>query len=253
MYLINLLRTTIDTPSGKFIKFHGKEIRHLRTFWVYIKAKDFIENKDNTYEIKNLLEYPKYVQDFLIKGIAPIYVDEETGETRVNYKVYITNSTANSVVFYTMAFLNNNFSLKEIKDLRNEYSFNEYISNFEFEELRESLIKQSSFFLKLYRLLMQNDRFEYFIDNILSDEKFNSLFKTRDRNSIKKNFHRKVYHQYLECQSMREDYHLDETFSFQNTGMFAEKSDLHLTNFYSLDEHYLKKMGMRNCYVCSLP
>lgn len=251
MYWIGLIQTKVETPYGDFIKFWGKEIRHQRHYWVYIKIQDCKANKFGRYSITKLSEYSDDVKDFLLKGIAPLKIDIETGAMVVKRKVFITNSTANSVVFYAMTYLNNNFSLSEIRDLRTIHSFNDFILNFEFDELKKSFVEQSDSFLKLYRVLRENDRFEQYIDNILSDEeKFKSIFSSHyDRLELKRNYHRKVYHEKLECEFMRKDYDVENVFH-ANTGMFAEKLALHSSGVYSLDDKYLSELGMRPCQAC---
>ncbi len=70
---------------------------------------------------------------------------------------FVTNSTANSVCFYAMVYLNNqNLTPNQIAELRRKLSLPNLKANkFNLEELKGSFINQSAYFLNIYSEMNQ--------------------------------------------------------------------------------------------------
>jgi hypothetical protein len=164
---------------------------------------------------------------------------------------YVTNAVANSVVFYAMAYLNNKgLSPDEIKALRLTYSFENLNKRFfNMNELKNSFVNQTAFFLNLYKEMNENDRFEHFAENLEQQNRFKEIFKHyNDFLSLKGQYNRRIFHNNLECEYMRSDY--NEEIFHKNTGVFSEKKILKDQQYYVIDEQYLKQLDLRLCKIC---
>lgn len=166
---------------------------------------------------------------------------------------YVTNAVANSIVFYAMAYLNNKgLSPIEIKELRTKYSF-QNLETFFFtvEELKQSFVNQSAFFINLYKEMNENDRFENFAENLELQNRFKEVFRNYENvNSLKRQYNRKIFHDNLDCEYMRSNY--DEEIFHKNTGVFSEQKIIENKNFYTLEKTYLTELNMRVCKKCGL-
>jgi len=95
-------------------------------------------------------------------------------------KAFVTNATANTIAYYAFVYLTNlNLSGKQINNLRVKYSLENLGSSFKEDEIRNSLINQSAFFLNLYKSMNENDRFIKMAES-LDKDKFNRIFRSHD-------------------------------------------------------------------------
>lgn len=175
---------------------------------------------------------------------------ESLNETRQT--AYVTNASANSVVFYAMVYLNNKgLSPEEIENLRLKYSFENLDKHyFNIDELKHSFVNQSAFFLNLYKEMNENDRFEHFAENLEQQNRFKEVFKNyNDFISLKRQYNRRVFHDNLDCEFMRSDFN-EETFH-KNTGVFSEEEILKNEAYYVVDIEYLTELKMRLCKICA--
>lgn len=243
--------TVFENQFGAFVKIEGPDIVSGEDYWLYIKHEDYLllqQGKEFEELIKN---YSEETKEFLIRGNAPKYICPTTNEQRVSHKAYVTNASANSVVFYANAYLNNlGFSLSTITKLRQKYSIGNLNDKyFSVNELRESFINQSAFFLNLYRQMNENDRFEHFVAG-LDDERFKKVFaRYQSPSEVTKNYNRRIFHDKFECISMRK--HYDEPGEFHaNTGVFVESKIVKESKFYVIEKNYLENLKMRVCKNC---
>lgn len=240
-----------NSGSKNLVKISGFEVQNKKTYWVYISKGAFI-NLQNGIALKIALkDYSLDVKEFLISGFAPTENSIFSFQREPIQTAFVTNAVANSVVFYAMAYLNNKgLSPLEIKNLRLKYSFeNLDEKNFNMEELKETFVNQSVFFLNLYKEMNENDRFEHFAENLEQQDKFKKVFRNyNDFISLKRQYNRRVFHDKLECQFMRSDYS-EESFH-KNTGVFSEQDILKNQQYYMVDRIYLTELNMRLCKNC---
>jgi hypothetical protein len=165
---------------------------------------------------------------------------------------YVTNSTANSISFYAMAFLNNQgYSPERISKMRKEFSLeNLDYGSFTFNELKTCFAKQSAYFLNLYAHLNENDRFKHFANDLQKQNRFFEIFKEyKDASHLNSNYDRKIFHNHLDCKYMRKDYEEEDGYH-PNTGVFHVDSKNKQENYYILELEYLAKIGMKLCNTC---
>ena len=239
-----------ENSFGKFVKILGIEVQSRKEYWVYLKKNDFnelLEGKEINYALK---EYSEEIKEYLVSGKSPIFVDHNN-KTPI-YKAYVTNAVASSVVFYAMMYLNNmGLTPSQIKSMREKYSLGNLDRlKFTLEDLRESFLNQSAFFLNLYSHMNENDRFETFADNLEQQNKFKEIFRKYNHASdLKKQYNRKIFHIKFECISMRNHYEEEEF--HENTGVFTEKKNaLTKAQYYMVEMPYLETLGMRVCLHC---
>ena len=248
---LNCEKYHFENLYGKFVKIQGLDTNLLIDYWVYIKLKDFEQLNAGIPIDKCLVDYSKETKEFLLKGIAPVYYCETYHCQRLILNGYVTNSTSNSIVFYANAFLSNyGLSLSTIRDLRSKYSFENFNQGFfSIEELRESFLNQSAFFLNLYRYMNENERFKHFASG-LDDEKFRKIFERYDSPlSLTRQYRRRIFHTRLDCKAMRKNYEEEEEFHF-NTGVFSEEKAIEKPKYFLLESPFLEKLDMKLCSYC---
>lgn len=237
--------------SKELVKISGIDVLYKKPYWVYISKDAFIDLQNKSPLNIALKDYSLEIKEFLISGISPSTNHFFLHERAPLQTAFITNSVANSIVFYAMAYLNNKgLNPSEIKNLKLKYSFENFEKDFfNMDELKKSFINQSAFFLNLYKEMNENDRFEHFVKNLELQNRFKDVFKNyEDFNSLKKQYKRRVYHNKLECEFMRSDY--DGEIFHKNTGVFAEKELIKNQNYYIVDREYLNELNMRLCKIC---
>ncbi|WP_233901232.1 hypothetical protein [Tenacibaculum piscium] len=240
-----------NSGSKELVKISGLEVQNKKPFWVYI-SKEAFDNIQNGVSLSTALkDFSLEIREFLISGFAPTENSIFSFQRDPIQNAFITNSVANSVVFYAMAYLNNKgLSPIEIKNLRLKYSFGNLDKRyFNMEELKSSFVSQSAFFLNLYKEMNENDRFEHFVENLGQQNRFKEVFRNyNDFISLKRQYNRRVFHDKLECEYMRSDY--NEEIFHKNTGVFSEKEIIKKQNYYTVDRVYLSELKMRLCKVC---
>lgn len=240
-----------DNQFGKFVKIQGPDIITEEFFWIYIKHEDYLTFKDSNKFDDVFKEYSDDTKNFLLSGTAPKYICTETNEQKISHKAYVTNASANSVVFYANAYLNNmGLSLSEITKLRVKYKLGNLHRNyFDKNELLESFINQSAFFLNLYKLMNENDRFEHFVFG-LDDERFRQVFVRYEKpTDVRTNYNRRIFHDKFECVFMRNHYNEGGKF-YENTGVFVEGKIFKENKYYVVEQHFLENLKMRVCREC---
>ena len=240
-----------NSGSKELVKISGLEVQNKKPFWVYI-SKEAFDNIQNGVSLSTALkDYSLEIREFIISGFAPTETSILSFQRDPIQTAFVTNAVANSVVFYAMAYLNNKgLSPTEIKNLRIRYSFENLEKRyFNMEELKQSFVNQSAFFLNLYKEMNENDRFEHFAENLEQQNRFKEVFRNyNDFISLKRQYNRRVFHDKLECQFMRSDYN-EETFH-KNTGVFSEKELIKNQHYYTVDRVYLNELNMRLCKMC---
>jgi hypothetical protein len=235
----------------ELVKISRPEALDEQPYCVYI-SKEAFAMLQREVPLSNALEgYSLDIKEFLISGFEPIRLPTYIGlEGNIN-TAYVTNAVANSVVFYAMAYLNNKgLSSIEIKKLRIKYSLGNLESrHFSADELKQSFVNQSIFFLNLYKDMNEHDRFEYFAENLELQNRFNEVFRNYNNFlSLKRQYNRRVFHDNIECAYMRSDYN-EKTFH-RNTGVFKEKDIIKNKDYYMVDGGYLTELNMRLCIIC---
>lgn len=246
----NCRKAVVKCQYGDFIKIQGLDINLLHTYWVYLKLDDYnkiISPKSFNEVMEN---YPNSTKEFLLNGVAPSYHSKENDTDLLIHDGYLTNATANSVVFYANAFLNNSgLSLTTIRNLRSKYSLgNLDLGYFSIDELRKSFLSQSAFFLNIYNYMREHQRFENFVSG-LDDKKFNEIFSNYENSiELKKHYNRKVFHIRLECSAMKKDYNKEKF--YPNTGIFAEKIASKNSKYVNIEAPFLENLQMTACNYC---
>lgn len=163
--------------------------------------------------------------------------------------VYVTNATANSLVFYAYTFLKNyNFTDEEIIELRSKFYFMES-NKISYQEVLKNFKNQSAYFLNLYTYMLSIDRFENYITKLDNHDLFHIPFNKNESSlTFKKQFNRKVYHTNPDCKNLRS--HYDEVVFHINTGVFFENHNEINKNIYILTRSFLDKLHMRKCKKC---
>ncbi|MFD3393061.1 hypothetical protein U0R10_00365 [Aquirufa sp. OSTEICH-129V] len=254
MFWKSCITNHFENNFGKFVKLAGIEEQSKLMYWVYLKEGDYSLLLSGHSLDQALVGYSSDVLTFLEFGTAPVYIDPLSNNKIPCYWAYVTNAVANSIVFYAMMYLNNSgLSPSQIKGLRDKYSLGNLDQNkFTSEELRESFLSQSAFFLNLYSFMNENDRFENFADNLQQQERFGEIFRNyKNADDLKNQYHRKIFHINFECVSMRNNY--DEEQFHQNTGVFTEKKNgFKKAQYYLIEKRYLEMLKMRVCKNCKV-
>jgi hypothetical protein len=237
--------------SKELVKISGIEVLNKKPYWVYLSKEAFLGLQNKVPVNVCLREYSLEIREFVISGISPLTNQTFLFQREPIQTAFVTNAVANSVVFYAMAYLNNKgLSPLEIKNLRLKYSLENLDKRFfNMDELKETFVNQSAFFLNLYKEMNENDRFEHFAENLEQQNRFKEVFRNyNDFISLKRQYNRRVFHDKLECKFMRSDYN-EETFH-KNTGVFSEKELIKNQHYYTVDRVYLNELNMRLCKVC---
>ena len=240
-----------NSGSKELVRISGLEVLNKKPYWVYISKHAFVNLQNGTPLKTALKDYPLDLREFLISGFAPTNNHMFSFLREPIQTAFVTNAVANSVVFYAWAYLNNKgLSPLEIKNLRLRYSFDNLEKRvFNMDELKNSFVNQTAFFLNLYKEMNENDRFEHFAENLEQQDRFKEVFRNyNDFISLKRQYNRRVFHDKLECQFMRSDYN-EETFH-KNTGVFSEKELIKNQHYYAVDRVYLNELNMRICKIC---
>lgn len=172
---------------------------------------------------------------------------ESDVNSQLGANAFVTNATANSLCFFAMAYLNNKLKPEEIRELRTKITPGALSEGrFTIEELRSSFELQSVFFLNMYKLLIDEDRFEEFTNNLDKQNRLKTIFKHyKSAADVIGRYNRRVYHSRSDCVAMLSDFEEDGLF-FENTGVFAEK----IKNTYVLSIAYLNELKMTPCKSC---
>lgn len=240
-----------SSGSREFVKISGYDVVNNKPHWIYISRESFRLLQSGVPVNMALKDYSIDIKEFVISGFSPTNDSVFSFEREPLQTAFVTNAVANSVVFYAMIYLNNRgLTPNEIKELRTKYSLSNLDSgDFSKKELKDSFVNQSAFFLNLYKEMNENDRFEHFAENLEQQKRFKDIFINYDNFiSLKKNYGRRIFHNKLECEFMRSDYH-EKTFH-PNTGVFSENVLVNKRDYYSVDRAYLSEMKMRICKVC---
>lgn len=248
---LTCIETFFENQFGAFVKIQGPDVITGEIYRVYLKYKDYLSFHQGIPFNEALKDYSEETIKFLVLGFAPRYTCPLTNLQKVSQKAYVTNASANSVFFYANAYLNNlGLSLTEIIKLRTKYSLGNLNDKyFSIEELRESFVNQSAFFINLYRRMNEHDRFENFVAG-LDDKRFSQVFSRYETPmDVVKNYNRRIFHDKFECISMRKDY--EESGEFHpNTGVFIENKIVKESNFYVVEQDYLENLKMKVCKKC---
>lgn len=243
--------TVFENQFGTFVKITGPDFKTGEIYWTYIKYEDYLAVHKGLRFVEIFKDYSKETLDFMINGNAPKYICPVTSKEKISHKAYVTNASANSVVFYAGAYLNNmGLSLTAITKLREKYTLGNLQNRFfSLDELRESFINQSAFFMNLYKQMNEHDRFENFVAG-LDDERFKKIFARYESPiDVKRNYNRRIFHDKFECGSMRN--HYDEEVFHANTGVFVENKIVQKSQFYVIEQNYLENLKMRVCKICT--
>ena len=203
-----------------WVKIIGSDVITNKPYWVYIPKANYEKLLAGESINKSLEGFDFSIKNFIAKGIAP----------KRNSVLYITNRVADSVAFYAWLYINKCTKEKMTRDY-----------------LKELFLKQSEDFLAIYTKLLRNP--DEFISHLTKND-YQQYFKGVAIVDIPKEF-RKIYHTHLECEYMRSPYEEGSRY-FANTGVFFEKNLIKGTHYYSLDESYLKELGMRKCKMCPI-
>jgi hypothetical protein len=207
----------------------------------YVKGKNDLIYKDLKEKI-----------DFFSPSIDTRRLIEPINLIKSDRIVYVTNATANSIVYYAYAFLKKSiYSDITIMELRKRFS---NFGNIAYEKLMNDFKNQSAYFLNIYAYMNENDRFEEFANNLENQGNFNKIFKF-DSNSfaLLKQYNRKIFHLNSKCENITSNYDEDGEY-FLNTGVFykdiIEKEDDKKKPLYVVSKDFLQFLGMRFCKVC---
>lgn len=203
---------------------------------IYLKYKELFKVVYNVYKNTNLF--------FRNEPIIPIQKNTNLS--------YVTNATANSIVYYAYKFLKHyNLNDAEIIKLRNQLKID---GNLNYSDLFNNFINQSAYFINLYAYMNENDRFEHFTEELSKNGSFNTIFKNSTSHfSLIKQFNRKIFHIDNNCTHIKNDYEEEGKFHL-NTGVFSEKkisNDKNKEKVYIVTSDFLEKLGMRMCKICS--
>ena len=204
----------------------------------YVKGKD-----DNIYN--NLLQNYLYIiksKGLIIKIIPKLDIIDDI--------VFVTNSTANSIVFYAYSFLKNcELNDNEISDLRSKFYFNGF-NKISYEEILKNFQNQSAYFMNLFAYMTEYDRFETFLTELENQDRFHKIFKNYENShALKRQYYRKVYHLNIGCENLSNDYSESDKF-FKNTGVFFEKNKDMRQKLYVVKRSFLDALKMRKCEKC---
>ena len=224
--------------------FFGKEWYFLKSLRAKIEHIGYVKGKDDHV-------YNRILQVFL--NLIDKHSNSIIYNPKLNIKdevVYVTNATANSIVFYSYCFLKNSgLNDFEIMDLRKKFNFKD--SNvISFEEILKNFQNQSAYFINLYNYMLNYNRFENFIDELESQDNFKKVFnRYKDSDTLKKQYYRKVFHTDINCEYLKSDYAESDNFH-KNTGVFFDLKEELKDKYYVLDKSFLESLKMRNCLKC---
>ncbi|ROI10750.1 hypothetical protein EGI11_02335 [Chryseobacterium sp. H3056] len=234
-----------DTKFGDFVKYQMffKTEEGIESFQVYISSGDFKKIRSGI-DIKEL-NLPPHTINFIKNEVVP---RDELGN--IIKTGYVTNATANSVVFYAFTFLNSlQLTPAKIVKLREKYSLENLEAKiFTAEELLNNFLAQSAFFLNLHSFMTENDRFRSFVEKEAHFKRFFPNLK--DAASLLRHYDRRIYHTQLDCEAMTSDYSKNDVFH-PNTGVFSSQILTNKIGFYALNSGYLSQLGMKECASCS--
>lgn len=234
----------------------------------YVVANEIILNSINTklwyfnFSLRSKIEHIGYVKGRgdgvyidLLKSFKTLKYDHNQVILAptldfIDDNVFVTNATANSIVFYAYAFLKNSgFDDDEIKELRSKFSLMGK-ADISFKELLLGFQNQSAYFLNLYFYMSNNQRFEKFINDLANNESFNSVFKNYNNPiSLLRFYNRRIYHTTKDCESLHNDYSDGSKF-YPNTGVFSDRNGKPMPRYYILRREFLDKLSMRKCENC---
>jgi len=161
---------------------------------------------------------------------------------------YVTNATANSIVYYVYNFLiQSGYSESEIADLKKRFK-NEQ-DDVSFEMLLGDFKNQSAYFFKLITLISSKEETNLFGQDTSNMGLFNSSKYNRITRPKAVQYFRRVFHTSPLCQQIQSDYD-EKDGKFRNTGVFSEQLVIKKPQFYVLQREFLEKLGMRVCRVC---
>lgn len=228
-----VLEKSYESHFWYFNKSLRSSIEHIG----YVKGID-----DSVY--KNLLR--KYL--YLTESNPLVNTNPELEISENN--VFVTNATANSIVFYAYAFLKNcGIDDEEIKDLRSKFSI-QGMDKISYKELLTSFQNQSAYFLNLYFYMSDKQRFEKFIEDMENNKAFKRVFKNYSSPlTLIKQYHRKIYHTTKDCESLHNNYDEGNKF-FPNTGVFSNENEKSQQRLYVLTREFLDSLAMRKCENC---
>ena len=244
-----IFKRECETKFGTFVKyfiFFKKDDGGIESYQVYLTKEDYLKVKGG--KKPEELQIPIETINFILHSKIP---RDENGN--IINTGYVTNATANSVVYFALSFLNSNFfSVEQIKRLRLKYSIGNFIDGrFNKDEILNSFLVQSAFYLNLHTYMTENDRFENFLNELDKQKLFHQYYRHYDSPShLMKNYERKIFHTQLDCDSMTSDYSKNDVFH-QNTGVFSNKVITKNVGFYALNSAYLLNLGMKCCEKCN--
>lgn len=233
-----------DYIIEKIEHHNGSEWFTYRSVFAKIKHLGFIRGKQDAIYLALKDSYRQLTQ---LRGFR---LDFFSPKPEINTEiVYITNATANSVVFYAYIFLSNlEFANEKINTLRSEYSTKN--GKLDLDKLHKSFINQSVRFINLYSIMRTENNFERAIDDLIENGKINKVFKfDLDKINLIRQFNRKIFHDNYSCKYMRNDY-IEKDF-YRNTGVFSDDLIKKKHKGYMVEKEYLVKLGMRLCKKCN--
>ena len=218
---------------------------------IILELKEKIEEEIKVARIQKELELKRLKEEEKRKfeeQLAKEIEEEEKAEYE-NASAFVTNSTANSVCFFAMAFLNDTLTPWQIQELRNKLTPNNLKNGkFDIEELKSSFLNQSAYFLNIHARLTENDRFSDFASNLEKQGRLQDVFrKYNSAHSVIRHFNRRIFHVNPQCESMLSDYDEDDG-HFDNTGVFGK--DL-IKKYYVVKIDFLNKLKMVLCKKCN--
>jgi RNA-directed DNA polymerase len=204
----------------------------------YVKGKEDVIYRNLLQSYLNLIE-----SNGIIKKVSPKLA-------LINDIVFVTNATANSIVFYAYSFLKNcGLNDYEISDLRSKFYFNGS-NKISYEEILRNFQNQSAYFINLFTYMTNNDRFESFVTETENQNRFHKIFKNSSNSfALMRQYNRKVYHANNECENLRNDFSEGDKY-FKNTGVFFEENKEMKQKYYVLKRSFLDALNMRKCEKC---
>ena len=141
-----IFKRECETKFGTFVKyfiFFKKDDGGIESYQVYLTKEDYLKVKGG--KKPEELQIPIETINFILHSKIP---RDENGN--IINTGYVTNATANSVVYFALSFLNSNFfSVEQIKRLRLKYSIGNFIDGrFNKDEILNSFLVQSAFLFK---------------------------------------------------------------------------------------------------------
>jgi len=261
----------IQQASNKYAQLNIRKysifkIRKLRLLRLYCEISNVhkLESKDliTIFFIDSInghlsfIDYIRGPNDTIVKNLKDRFSSISSGhELTIEPNIfssqdtlaYITNATSNSVAYYAYTFLRfSKYTDEEIDQLRKIFSNKR--NKIEFNLIKDSLINQSAFFIKLYNYMIHNNRFEEFYST-MQDTDREALFKYDIGLNGQSPYMRFVYHNDFSCELIRNDY-IEDDKHFKNTGVFYENAIKSDYKGYILLRQLLDQFGMRACLKC---